>query len=264
MERSNIEKQKPEIFIFPDRAALMRFAAWRFVTAARQAIAASGRFAVALSGGSTPRDLYTLLATPEFATQVDWARVHIFWGDERAVPPDHLNSNFRMVRAALLWKIPLPPGNIHRVHTGLAPEDAARTYESELRKFFTPTPVHSNEQGREEIGKFDLILLGLGSNGHTASLFPHTKILHETQRWVAAEYIDEVKMWRITLTVPTINAAKNIVWLVAGADKADTVREVLHGAYRPDDLPAQLIQPQDGRAVWLLDDQAGALIKDKK
>lgn len=257
--------------IFPDRAALTRDAARRFVVHARQAIAARGHFAVALSGGSTPRDLYALLATPEFASPIDWARVHFFWGDERAVPPDHPDSNYRMTHKALLSKIPVSMQNIHRIPAELPPEDAAREYEDALRLFFD---LDADEHGQAQIKNiyprssvlirvpaFDLILLGLGADGHTASLFPHTRVLRETEHWVATEYIDQVKMWRITLTAPAINAAKNIVWLVAGADKAETVRAVLRGAYRPDDLPAQLIQPTNGKVVWLLDEDASEKLK---
>jgi 6-phosphogluconolactonase len=263
----------PEIVILPDRAALARNAAQRFVTLARQAIDARGKFTVALSGGATPRDPYALLATPDAvrAAQVDWARVHIFWGDERAVPPDHPDSNYRMAYETLLSRVPVPPQNIHRIRAELPAEEAARAYAETLRQFFQPqrTQGTQRENTKEKnprwsasirVPNFDLILLGLGANGHTASLFPHTRVLHETERWVAAEYVDEVKMDRITLTAPVINAAAHILFLVAGADKAATVREVLRGAYRPDHLPAQLIQPTDGRVVWLLDKSAAAAL----
>ncbi len=260
----------PEIIVVPDRAALAREAASRFIALARGAIAARGKFSVALSGGSTPRELYALLATLEFSTQIDWSRIHFFWGDERAVPPDHPDSNYRMVYETLLSRVQPPARNVHRILAEQPPADAARAYEETLREFFD---LDADERGqtrtREKIPRssvaiggpsFDLVLLGLGANGHTASLFPHTPVLHETTRWVAAEYIDEVKMWRITLTAPVINAAVNILWLVAGADKAATVRAVLRGEYRPNDLPAQLIQPTNGRAVWLLDADAASQI----
>lgn len=264
------ENSSPTIIILPDPLALAREAAMRFVSIARDAIEQHDRFNVALSGGSTPRELYALLATPEFAKQIDWARVHIFWGDERAVPPDHPDSNYRMANEALLSHVPILTENVHRIHAELKPEDAAREYEHELLKFFQPQSAQGTQRktvflsGAKNLpvspvannARFDLVLLGLGANGHTASLFPHTRVLRETQHWVAAEYIDEVKMWRITLTAPIINAAANILWLVAGADKAATVREVLRGVYRPDDLPAQLILPTHGRAVWLLDKDA--------
>ncbi len=262
----------PEIVVLPDRAALARKAASRFVALAQEAIAARGKFSVALSGGSTPRDLYALLATPDAqrAARVDWSRVYFFWGDERAVPPDHPDSNYRMVNGVLLVHVPVPPQNVHRIRAELPPADAARAYEQTLREFFQPQSTQGTQRETSvpsvssvaDLPLFDLVLLGLGTNGHTASLFPHTQVLHETTRWVAAEYIDEVKMWRITLTAPVINAAANILFLVAGADKAATVRAVLRGAYRPDDLPAQLIQPTNGRAVWLMDRDAASQISD--
>ena len=255
---------RSEIVVVSDRAALAREAATRFVALSQEAIAARGKFSVALSGGSTPRDLYALLASPEFSAPIDWTRVHFFWGDERAVPPDHPDSNYRMANETLLSRVHPPAQNIHRVRAELPPADAAREYEQTLQEFFghrlTQTNTDKEENPRSSafirVPALDLILLGLGANGHTASLFPHTPVLHETTRWVAAEYIDEVKMWRITLTAPVINAAENILWLVAGADKAETVRAVLRGAYRPEELPAQLIQPANGRAVWLLDHAA--------
>ncbi|MBI5031336.1 MAG: 6-phosphogluconolactonase [Chloroflexi bacterium] len=263
--------------VLSDRSLLAREAARRFVALARDAIHAGGKFSVALSGGSTPRDLFVLLATPEFATQVDWARVHVFWGDERAVPPDHRDSNYRMANEALLARVAIPAQNVHRIRAELLPEEAAREYEQTVQEFFgrgltvancaTATRTNADEEKNPRssavlrVPNFDLVLLGLGANGHTASLFPHTRLLHETQRWIAAEYIDEVKMWRITLTAPLINAAANILWLVAGADKAETVQQVLHGAYRPEDLPAQLIKPTHGNAVWLLDKDAASKLQ---
>ena len=283
METQNPQDEsKPEIVILPDRAALARDAATRFVALARESIQTRGRFAVALSGGSTPRELYARLATPEFASQVDWACTHFFWGDERAVPPDHPDSNFKMANDVLLSRVNVPAQNIHRIRAELPAEDAAREYEGELREFFnSPLSLRaaerqSNPQSTLEIATspnasrllamtgtpwFDLILLGLGANGHTASLFPHTRVLRESQRWVAAEYINEVKMWRITLTAPVINAAANILWLVTGMDKAETVHAVLRGAYRPDDLPAQLIRPANSKCVWLLDAAAASRLQ---
>lgn len=252
----------PELVILPDRTALARDAAMRFVSLAREAIAARGRFAVALSGGSTPRDLYALLATPEFAPQIEWARVHLFFGDERAVLPTSAESNFKMANETLFQCVPLPPENVHRVFAELKPDDAAREYADELKEFFAENVIarEAKHAAPENLPNFDLVLLGLGANGHTASLFPHTRVLNETKSWVAAEYIDEVKMARITLTAPVINAAANILWLVAGADKAATVREVLRGIYRPEDLPAQLIRPERARVVWLFDQAAASAL----
>ncbi len=257
-----------EIVILPDRAALAGNAADRFVRIAQQAIAARRRFSVALSGGSTPRDLYVLLASPEYAQQIDWARVHFFWGDERAVPPDHPDSNYRMANETLLSRVPVPIQNVHRILAEKNPDDAARDYEQTLREFFenplpSPSPV---SRGKEGVGvgppRVDLILLGLGADGHTASLFPHTPARRETARWVIAYFVDKAKKNRITLTAPVINAAENILFLVAGVDKTQAVRAVLRGDYRPDDLPAQLIQPTHGRMVWLLDREAASALDE--
>jgi 6-phosphogluconolactonase len=241
----------PLIVVWPDRAALAQDAAERFVHHAAQAIAARGRASIALSGGSTPRDLFVRLARPEMAARVDWARVHLFWGDERAVPPDDPASNYRMAREALLAHVPAPPQNVHRIPAERPAAQAARDYEIELRAFFEPGAAWP---------RFDLILLGLGSNGHTASLFPHTRLLDEASRWVASEYIAEVAMDRITLSAPAINAARAILFLVTGADKAETARAVITGQETVADLPARLIRPGDGEFVWLLDREAAAAL----
>lgn len=240
----------PELARVSDRAALAHNAAQRFVAAAREAIAARGRFSAVLSGGSTPRDLYALLAQPEFARQVDWERVHLFWGDERAVPPDHPDSNYRMAREQL-GEPPIPANQVHRMPAEQAPEQAAFAYEQTLREF--------RIEG-EALSVFDLVLLGLGEDGHTASLFPHSPALAETTRWVVAHYVEKLGAVRITLTAPVLNAAKHILFLVAGAEKAQTVRAVLRGQHRPDDLPAQMIQPAVGRVVWLLDRAAASAL----
>lgn len=243
-------KSGPELIRVPDRAALARNSAERFVLAAHKAIEQQGRFSVALSGGSTPRALFELLATPEFSSQIDWQRVHVFWGDERGVPPTAPASNYQMANQVLLVRVPIPRENIHRILSEMPAADAARAYANTLREHFHP------EGGA--LPRFDLILLGLGENGHTASLFPHTKLLHNDTDWVASEYIAEVKMERITLTAPVINAAKEVLFLVTGGDKAPTVRAVLQGEYRPEDLPAQLVRPSDGGPVWLLDCDAAS------
>lgn len=234
----------------PDRAALARNAAERFVVASQRAITQRGRFAVALSGGSTPQDLYRLLATAEFASQVDWHGVHTFWGDERAVPPQDPASNYRMAAETLLSRVNVPRDNIHRILAELPSQEAAQAYADTLRSFF--------QTGVGTLPRFDLMLLGLGVNGHTASLFPHAAVLHNAVDWVAAEYIPEVKMDRITLTVPVINASENVLFLISGKEKAATVRAVLHGEYDPENLPAQLIRPQQGSLVWLLDRDAAS------
>jgi 6-phosphogluconolactonase len=240
----------PELLTFPDREALSRAAAQQFVEIARGAIASRGRFAVALSGGSTPRDLYEQLKSDEVRAQVDWEHCHFFWGDERAVPPDHPDSNFRMANETLLACVSVPPAHIHRIRAEKNPQVAADEYEHTLRRFFG---------GR--LPRFDLILLGLGTNGHTASLFPHTSVLYEKTRWCAAVWVPELNANRITLTVSVLNNAAHVIFLVAGRDKAVTLRAVLRGTYQPDELPAQLIHPHDGKLLWLLDEAAASDLK---
>jgi 6-phosphogluconolactonase len=215
------------------------------IAAATAAIGATGRFTLALSGGSTPRALYSRLAEPAQATRMDWGRVHLFWGDERCVPPTDGSSNYRMAEEALLSKVPIPPANVHRIRGEDEPRAAATGYEALLRSWFAGTT-------------FDLVLLGMGSNGHTASLFPGLTALGEAERWVVAELVPEVGMWRVTLTAPAINAAARVLFLVTGRDKAATLREVLSGPRDPRRLPAQLISPSPGRLTWLVDEAAAA------
>jgi 6-phosphogluconolactonase len=249
-----------EIRVFPDRPALVREAASRFVLIANESLAAHGRFGVALAGGTTPRGLYELLATREFSSQIDWRRAHLFWGDERAVPPYHPDSNFRMANEALIKRIQIPHENVHRISAELPPDDAAKNYELVLGNFFlrnTPFPLLRRGERRVH-PRFDLILLGLGEDAHTASLFPRTAALHETKRWVMSNYVEKLKSNRITLTPPVLNASANLLFLVTGADKANAVHAVLRGGRHPEDFPAQLVQPSKGNVLWLLDQEAGA------
>jgi 6-phosphogluconolactonase len=226
----------------PDGAGLARVAAERFVNAASDAIDHRGRFLVALSGGSTPKATYELLAETPHATQVAWRRVHVFWGDERCVPPDHANSNYRMAREALLDHVQIPAENVHRVRGELAPSHAAAAYQAEL------------EDVIGEGGRFDLILLGVGTDGHTASLFPGTTALDERERSAVAVFVEELNAWRVTLTLPTINAARSIVFLVSGRTKAPALARVHAG----EPLPAGMVQPTDGRLTWVVDRAAAA------
>ena len=240
-----------EVLQGPD--ALAHHAAQQLVATAAEAVRASGRFTLALSGGNTPRPLYALLASREYATALDWARTHVCWSDERCVPPDDPASNYRMVREALLDHVPLPPANIHRIEGEAEPTAAAARYERELRALLrTPT----GPPARTPPSRFDLVLLGLGADGHTASLFPGLTAVRERKRWVAAEYVAAMSMWRVTLTPLVINAAAEVWFLVCGRDKAPMVRSVLDGPSRPEWLPAQAIAPTDGRLRWMLD--AGA------
>jgi 6-phosphogluconolactonase len=229
-----------------DAAGLAASAAREFAARAARAVRERGRFAVALAGGSTPRAAYELLAR-EHASEVDWRRVHFFFGDERPVPPDHPDSNYRMAQEALLSRV--PAGSVHRMRGELAPGEAARRYEEELRSFFAG----------EKVPRFDLILLGLGEDGHTASLFPHTEALDETARLVAANPVPKLGVTRITLTLPVINAARAVVFLVSGESKAEALRAVLEGPADSRSYPASLVQPGSGELLWLADRPAATL-----
>ena len=243
-----------EIKTYPDASSLAHAAAEHFCARANAAMSEHGQFTVALSGGSTPRTLYSLLATRHFAAQVDWPHVYVFWGDERCVPPGHLESNYRMARETLLDHVPIPPFNIHRIPCEQEPEQAAITYERTLRTFF----VGNVRKEKSPLPCFDLVLLGMGDDGHTASLFPGSAALDEPTRWVVAHYVSKLGAWRVTLTPVVINAAAHVTFLVSGADKAERLREVLTGPYQPDVLPAQIIRPTRGRLVWLVDAAAVA------
>jgi 6-phosphogluconolactonase len=227
--------------------ALFQAAASEFFLRAIDAVNATGRFTVALSGGSTPRGLYRLLATdPAWRDQLPWQNMHFFWGDERHVPPEHADSNFRMANEALLSVAPVPAANVHRMHGEAAnAADAAREYEDELHEAF------GLKAG--EVPRFDLILLGLGPEGHTASLFPGTRALTENERLVVSNWVGKLFADRITLTPPVLNNAACVMFIVSGPDKATALKGILEGPYEPDQLPAQLVNPTSGRLVWLLD-----------
>ncbi len=235
--------------VYSNAEALIRAAAELWVTVLNAALTARARFSVALSGGSTPKALYALLATEEYRTQLDWAHTFIFFGDERCVPPDHPDSNYHMARESLLDHVPVPPDHIYRMRGEVDPEQAAGEYEGFLKALF-----------RGENTRFDLLLLGMGDDGHTASLFPHTPALQEKSRLVVANEIEAKNMRRITLTTRAINSAANIAFLVSGAAKAERLRDVLKGDYQPEHLPAQLIKPENGQLMWLVDQAAAALL----
>ena len=251
-----------QIHILVDPRALAQASADHFVTQAAQAIAQQGFFAVALSGGSTPQATYRLLATEEYAGRINWPLVHVFWTDERCVPPDDPLSNYRMARDALLEHVPLPPRNIHRMKGEIAPEVGAAEYETSLRSFFSRSPFGRIDSGASTIPPFDLVLLGLGADGHTASLFPGTTAVREKVRWVIAHHISTLDQWRLTLTLPIINAAAQVTFIVSGTAKADTLRRVLTGPWSPNAFPAQVVQPASGRLLWLVDAEAGSLLAD--
>lgn len=245
----------PRVEIAAGVDALMATAAERFVALAAAATSTSGRFTVALSGGGTPRRLYALLATSQWASRVSWSRVEVFWGDERCVPATDPASNYRMARESLLDHVPLDAARVRRVRGEDEPEVAASAYERELRAAFaTPAGPPRLDSG----ACFDLVLLGLGADGHTASLFPHSAALHETERWAVAVTASAAPARRVTLTLPVLNAAADVLFLVAGRDKASALARVLEGAREPEALPAQLICPLHGGLHWLVDAEAGA------
>jgi len=236
--------------VLPSADDLFRAAAEEFVRAGQAAIEARGRFSVALSGGSTPRRLYALLT--QRYVNFDWGHTFIFFGDERHVPPDHADSNYRMTRLALLDHVPLRSEQIHRIEGELEPEVAAARYESELRNSFRLEGAESP--------RFDLIALGMGSDGHTASIFPHTEAVHEMSRLVTANHVPQRETTRITLTWPVINHARSVFFFVAGEDKASVLREVLTGPSDPERLPSQLIWPSSGILTLILDRAAASLL----
>ena len=232
-----------EIEVFDDAEELAHAAAVRFLTLAQSSVARQGRFSVALAGGNTPRRVYELLATDEFNQQINWPNVHIFFGDERPVPHDQPASNYRMASETLLSKVPIPVTNIHPMNGVGDLRANARDYESELRSFF----------GNASWPRFDLVLLGMGEDGHTASLFPDSQALNEVHAWAVANWIESLGEFRVTLTAPAINAAANVTFLVAGEKKAERLHEVLRGPSQPAHLPAQLISPKDGSLTWMVD-----------
>ncbi|MBV8714444.1 MAG: 6-phosphogluconolactonase [Chloroflexi bacterium] len=235
------------IRVLPDPSALADAAARHIVEAGQAAIDARGGFSIALSGGSTPRELHRRLASSPLVSQLDWSRVHVFFGDERCVPPEHPESNYRMASETLLSHVPIPSAQVHRMRGELEPAAAAASYEEEMRTFFGDEPP-----------RLDVILLGMGDNGHTASLFPGLTAVHEQQRWVVAEYVGEVGMWRLTLTPPVLNLGREVLFLVAGSGKASMLRQVLEGPYAPDERPAQVVRPSPGEVIWLVDAAAAA------
>jgi 6-phosphogluconolactonase len=240
------------IWLYDDYEAFSSAAAGLFVQQARHATQTRGRFSVALAGGHTPQRAYELLSRGPFSTRVPWDQVHIFWGDERCVPLDDPRSNARMARQALLAQVPVPPSQVHPIPCIGTPREAAEQYQVVLQAFFGDQPP-----------RFDLVLLGLGENGHTASLFPDTPVLQEQERWVAAVHATAPELDRVTLTAPLINQARVVAVLVSGPSKAGILREVLEGPPDPERLPAQLIQPARGELHWLVDQETASLLARK-
>jgi 6-phosphogluconolactonase len=240
-----------EIRILKDAPGLMRAAADEVLRAAEEAVAERGRFSIALAGGTTPRGIYQLLAADHLAGRpMPWANTHWFFGDERNVPPSHPDSNFRMAWESLFGRVPVPRAHIYRMAGERSARAAAAAYEHDLRQHFLPAP--------DAPPRFDLILLGMGTDGHTASLFPGTPALRESHCWVAHNPVPQLETERITLTFPVLNAAREVLFVVAGADKAATVRRVLSPSAGEEPLPAACVQPGEGRLLWHLDAAAAA------
>lgn len=244
--------RKKDLIICSNAEEVSQRAAELFEQIAVESVQSRGCFTVALSGGTTPKALYSLLAGEPFARRLPWSDLHLFWGDERCVAPDHPKSNYGMARIALLDKVAIPEKNVHRMRGEEAsPELAAAEYEQTLRDFF-------HLLGDEE-PRLDLIFLGMGNDGHTASLFPGTGALKETQKLVVANYVARLGAYRITLTPPAINRASYVIFLISGTSKADVLRDVLEGPYDPERLPSQLVCPLDGELVLIADVGASRL-----
>lgn len=236
-----------QVVIYPDTSTLSQEAAQYIVRLANEAIVSHGRFSIALSGGTTPKVLYGLLATEPYRDQIDWSQVEIFWSDERCVPPDSSDSNYQLAQEVLLSKIPISTNQIHRMPADKPDRDAASLeYTQEMQRIF----------GTDGIPSFDLLQLGMGPEGHTASLFPHQPSLQEQQRLVMPVNVPKPPPPRLTFTPPLLNAAKHVLFLVTGADKADAVQAVLESAYQPEEYPAQIVRPPHGEVTWMLDTAA--------
>jgi 6-phosphogluconolactonase len=242
------------IRILADGAAIAKRAAQEFVQAAASAVREKGSFNVALAGGSTPKALYSLLVNdPTLRSQVPWDKMHLFFGDERHVPPDHPDSNFRMATEAMIAKSPMKPEQVTRIK-GEYPDagQAALEYEKALREYF--------KLKNGEYPRFDLVLVGMGNEGHTLSLFPGTKALHADGRIAVRNWVGKLYAERITLTAPAASNAARVMFMATGADKAPALKAVLEGPFEPEQLPAQLLQPKNGKLLWLVDTGAGSML----
>lgn len=246
---------KRQVIVLEDAQAVYVRAAEEFAHFAGEAICSHGQFMVCLAGGSTPEAMYELLAT-RFELSVDWKEVQFFWGDERCVPPEHKSSNFAMASRTMLTKLGIDPSQVHRVRGELEPQQGAKAYEEELKKAFSLTGGG--------FPRFDLVLLGLGANAHTASLFPGDPAIHEKKRIaVAVEVDDPTQRHRVSLTAPVLNNAARVMFVVHGDDKAPAVQQIVEGPRDPDRFPAQVIAPTDGELIWVLDKQAASRLSKR-
>jgi 6-phosphogluconolactonase len=242
---------KNHLEVFQSSGDLVRVAAAKITGCLHDAITARGIASLALSGGSTPRSVYELLATEEYRSRIEWSKVHLFWGDERCVPPYQHESNFRMVNEALIKNINIPQKNVHRIAGELEPREAAGAYEEEVVRLF--------KLNDGEFPEFDVLLLGLGEDGHVASLFPNTTVLAETSRRFVDVHVEKLMAHRITMTLPVINHAAAIIFLVSGKSKAAILQEVFREG--PAHYPAQLIEPVQGKVNWFVDQDAASQLQ---
>lgn len=243
-----------EYRVYDGPNALAHAAAEHFLEQAQKSVAAKGKARIAVSGGSTPKRTFELLANPQekFLKAMPWDKLELFWVDERTVPPNDKDSNYGMTREAMLDTVPLKPEQVFRMEGELPPEEAAARYESTIRNQFRLEGA--------EVPRFDVLQLGMGDDGHTASIFPHTDAIHELGRIAYANHVPQKDTWRITLTWPVIIEANDVFFLIGGKDKADPLHRVLQGPYDPETLPSQLIRPKNGRLLLLLDKDAAALL----
>lgn len=252
-----MSSKRIEVVIADDLEVLSERAAGFVVRCIMDRAKVKDRVAIALSGGATPKGLYERFASEDFRHQIPWDQLHLFWGDERCVPPEDPESNYFLADKTLISRVPIPPENVHRMPGEQAdPEKAADEYEQTLRDFFRPSPG--------EWPTFDLVLLGIGSDGHTASLFPGSLVLQEKKRWVVAPYVEKLKSYRLTLTLPVFNNAAHMIFLVAGTEKAQVMKELQVSSQTQARFPFQLIRPHDGRLVFFLDKASARFIGQKK
>ena len=241
--------------IYEDAQELALKSARHFARLADQYVLGSGRFSVALAGGSTPKAMYSLLAEEPFIHTVPWESIFFFWGDERAVPADHIDSNYRMAMDAFLSKVSVPESHIFRMEAESSdPDDAARRYSQLLE----------NLLGLNNAPRLDLVLLGMGADGHTASLFPHSPALKTDDKFVAANFVDRFQAYRMTLTAKAINLARNVTFLVCGEDKAEALQQVLEGQFQPELFPSQLVRPVNGGLLWMVDKAAASRLQNPR
>lgn len=252
-----------ELQVYSDPQQLSQAAAKWIAGLIAETLKVRDRFTIALSGGSTPKLLHKILAAAPYKDQIDWSKMHIFWGDERAVPFEDDRNNAKMAYDTLLNFVPVPPSQIHVMRTDIGPEESATEYEKVLHQYFDADGSKPSTTGAPATlpNSFDLVLLGMGDDGHTLSLFPGTAIVHEEKAWAKAFFLPAQDMYRITLTKTIVNRSAHIAFLTTGTGKAHALREVLKGAYNPDLYPSQEIKPVNGELHWFVDEAAAASLK---